>query len=142
MDTFPDIIEDRDLFLRTPLFLAVAAGHHDAAEALLRRKADPKARSVARHTMMEIGARYGHLRVLKLLYAHGEAPIHPQQYDNTSTPLQAAAEFGHVEVVKFLLSTGECIIDFRRLEDSRTALDLAKEKGHDEIVSLLLSADS
>lgn len=136
MDAFPDIIEERDSLKRTPLFLAVAAGHHDAAEALLRHRADPNTRSVAQHSVMEICARHGHLQVLKLLHAH-QAPIHPQQFKNTSTPLQAAAEFGHYEVVKFLISTGQCVVDFRRLEDDKTAMDLAREKGHDDIVRLL-----
>lgn len=64
-------IDERDHRGYSPLMLAVYAGHTDAAELLLARRADPNSRDHAGNTILMGAAFKGHVQLFRRLLACG-----------------------------------------------------------------------
>jgi hypothetical protein len=134
----PSQIHLRDIFSRTPLFVAAQFGDLEATIALLERGADTNDRDANSHSTLEAAARSGHNPVVeKLLNANANPDTKALMFG--STPLQAAAEEGHIEVVRTLLG---CVknalsVSAERYYDNKTASQLARENGYVEISQLL-----
>lgn len=95
--------EARDGNARTPLHVAVFAGRHAAARALLRLGADANALEAQRYDIVTIAAVRNDLAMLKIALEGGTRPGNiTSPYDGTA--LIAAAHLGHVEVVRTLIA--------------------------------------
>ncbi|KAH0559972.1 hypothetical protein GP486_003512 [Trichoglossum hirsutum] len=134
----PSQVHIRDIFFRSPLFVAAQFGDLEATVALLRKGADTNDRDANSHSTLEAAARSGSNSVVeKLLDADANADAKALMFG--STPLQAAAEEGHIEVVKTLLG---CVkhsqsVTAERYYDNKTASQLARKNGYIEISELL-----
>ncbi|KAH0541261.1 hypothetical protein FGG08_004266 [Glutinoglossum americanum] len=129
---------ERDIFSRTPLFVAAQYGAPKVTAALLSTGADANDRDADGRSTMEVAAGGGHNLVVKqLLEAKADPDIKGSMYG--STPIQAAAESGHIDTVRILLGHVKevrSICDIRS-RDGKTARDLALKNGHREIARLL-----
>lgn len=142
-----------------------AGSNADASlEVLLRIGLDLDCRDCTEGTPLQLAARKGHLKVVKMLVGDRSTHIGPSSVldENGSgflaaergqifrsadvnavpakygrTALQAAAENGHLEVVKFLISE---LADVNAVPNKygMTALEAAEEEDHLEVVALLL----
>ena len=128
-DRMRTVTDTRDCLGRTSLYLAAADGHEHCCFALLRANADPDSRDSHKHTVLEVAARGGHLRVVTQLLTAG-TEVNPQMAGCASSPLQAAIESDNFQfdLVDFLLKQG-ADVEVRRLCDDKNAIDLAQEKG-------------
>jgi ankyrin repeat protein len=95
-------IDVQDTRSRTPLHVAVFAGHQAAARALLRLGANPNALEADRYDIVTIAAVQNDVEMLKMALAGGgKAGNITSRYDGTA--LIAAAHLGHAEVVRVLI---------------------------------------
>lgn len=126
-------VDARDAQAQTPLFLAAANGRPDCCRLLLQRKADPNLRDRHGHTIAEVAARSGNLKILKMLVAEG-ANLHALVSNCGSTPLQAAIESKDPseELVQYLLDE-KVDVSAQRSHDKETAISLAEGKGLQEL---------
>jgi ankyrin repeat protein len=96
-------IDLQDARSRTPLHVAVFAGHHAAARALLRLGANPNALEADRYDIVTIAAVQNDVEMLKLALTEGTRPGNiTSRYDGTA--LIAAAHLGHAAVVRVLIA--------------------------------------
>jgi uncharacterized protein len=96
-------IDVQDTRSRTPLHVAVFAGHQAAVRALLRLGANPNALEADRYDIVTIAAVQNDLEMLKIALAGGgKAGNITSRYDGTA--LIAAAHLGHAEVVRLLIA--------------------------------------
>jgi ankyrin repeat protein len=96
-------IDVQDARSRTPLHVAVFAGRHAAARALLRLGANPNALETDRYDIVTIAAVQNDVEMLKIALAGGaKADTITSRYDGTA--LIAAAHLGHAEVVRLLIA--------------------------------------
>ena len=121
------LVDVRDFYGRTPLFVAAAASNEHCCWTLLRFQADPNQRDSWGHTILEVAARGGNVRVVKGLHTAG-CGINPDISGCASSPLQAAIESDNYndQVVQYLLTQG-ADVDVRRPYDQRNAIDLARD---------------
>jgi len=88
---------------RTPLLVAAYRKHYEAARALIRLGADPKARDLQRFDILAIAAVNNDMELLKLGLEGGADPRQVAgNYDGTA--LITAAHLGHGEIVKSLIA--------------------------------------
>ncbi len=130
-----DVTDARDCFQRTPLYIAAASGNENCCFSLLSAAADPNSRDRYRHTILEVAARGGHIKVVQQLLARDSlTEVNPQMADCVSSPLQAAIESPNFDMalVRFLLAMGADPA-VPRLCDKKTAIDLAEQKGLSEL---------
>ena len=122
-----DLVDVRDCYGRTPLFVAAATSNEQCCWTLLRFQADPNQRDSWGHTILEVAARGGNLRVVKGLHTAG-CEIDPDISGCASSPLQAAIESdnNNLQVVQYLLTQG-ADVDVRRPYDQKNAMDLARD---------------
>jgi len=93
----------QDARSRTPLHVAVYMKKHDAARALIKHGANPKALEINRYDIVTIAAVANDIGMLKLALEGGASARNvTSRYDGTA--LIAAAHLGHAEVVKFLIA--------------------------------------
>ncbi|SBT41404.1 Ankyrin repeat-containing protein [Micromonospora auratinigra] len=116
--------------------------HEDAtaADALLRRGADPDTPDRDGTTPLYQASVHGAVDLVRLLLAAGGAPDTASGHGQQGTPLCAAAAWGHTDVARELLAHGA---DPNRREDRGTGhspLDWALRGGHRETADLLISA--
>ena len=133
-------LEVRDKFGRTPIFHAVLKGHEDLILFLLGRNAKTNVRNINGHSLMQIAAQGGKIRIVEALLEHG-CSVNDKSADTFSSkgflpPLHAAALYGHLEVVKFLVHNGadKSQIEFRY---GKTPVALARDRGHHTVVDFL-----
>ena len=121
------LVDVRDFYGRTPLFVAAAASNEQCCWTLLRFQADPNLRDSRGHTILEVAARGGNVMVVKGLHAAG-CGIDPDISGCASSPLQAAIESDNYndQVVQYLLTQG-ADVDVRRPYDQKNAIDLARD---------------
>lgn len=129
-----------DSSFMSPLCLACAGGHRDAATFLLQKaNADPNNKAGAAAAAAD--ASQGHPRDPNgdRLLCHGSM-AGAGNYDSTPpAPLMLAVEAGLEDVVVDLLARG-ARVDARRAGDGWTALHLCAAQGHALIMRTLLSA--
>ena len=121
------LVDVRDHYGRTPLFVAAAASNEQCCYTLLRFQADPNQRDSWGHTILEVAARGGNVRVVRGLHTAG-CGIDPDISSCASSPLQAAIESDNHndQVVQYLLTQG-ADVDVRRPYDQKNAIDLARD---------------
>lgn len=118
---------------RTPLFLACAMGHMDAASALLAAGANVNTRDLGGATPLHWATQRGERNIAFLLLSH--RPEVNFQDEFGVTPLMRAAITGSKPVVEALLAAGakRDLTDV----DGLTASDWARKNGFTEIAVLL-----
>lgn len=98
-------IDARDGAQRTPLHVAAFLSRHDAARALVRHGADPRALEARRYDIVTIAAVSDDVAMVELAIALGADPrAITSPYDGTA--LIAAAHLGHDGVVRALVRAG------------------------------------
>jgi hypothetical protein len=129
-------IEERDNFLRTPIFLAILNGHDDVFEELREAGAKLDIRNINNHTTMQVAAQCGHIGIVRRLIELGHSVNEPTMHRyGACPPLHAAAKHGHFEVVQLLVAKNANI--FQRDSFNRTPEQLAQGNGHDQIAVFL-----
>lgn len=140
------------------LMTALAFGHQDTAQALVRRGASvhdvaaaaglgrldeasrllPAADARARHVALALAAQHGHPDVVRLLLDAGEDPsrYNPDGFHPHSTPLHQAVYANHQAVVRLLVDRG-ARLDVRDTVYGGTPLDWAIHGGRTELVHYL-----
>jgi ankyrin repeat protein len=160
-----------DIAAMPPLHIACARGEYAIVKRLLKAKADVNAGDPANGGMTTLlcACWYGHLDVVKLLFAHG-ADVNTAS-DSGSTALQIACGQGHVVVANMLLTERGADVDtanigggtalyqacgFGRVDtvklllehgadstkaahNGTTPLEVARQRGHEDILKLLLN---
>ena len=128
-------VDARDAQKQTPLFLAAANGRQDCCELLLHRNADPNSRDRHGHTIVEVAAKIGNLKIIKMLVEKG-ANLHTPVVKCASTPLQAAIESGDPsgELVQYLIVVQKVDVSAQRVHDKETAMSLAQGRGLQQLV--------
>ena len=117
--------------------LLIAAKIEDAEKVkeLLKKGANPNARTEGCWTPLHWAALNGHLDVVKLLLEKG-ADLDAKS-EGDWTPLHFAAASGKLDVVKFLLEKGAD--PNARNKDGKRPVDVAREKGHGDVVKFFES---
>ena len=131
-------VEESPDGLLTPLYLAVALGHPETAEYLIKEGADTKVRSFLKYTLLHEAARVNTSNIFHLLLEHNLNPF--GKNENGRTPLHLAAALGSSNIVDIYLAmrnidAGLNIVDV----DGSSALALAIENKQVQIVHQLIS---
>jgi len=141
----PDMaLDTRDIFFRTPLFLAAFLKHEVAGHALVKRIATCSskpphihinARDFSGQTVLGIAilSRCS-FKFVKALIDNG-AEVNPGLTEGPYTPLQAACITGDLEITNILLDSGADINHV--YEDNPTPAALAQDYGHFNILQLI-----
>ena len=126
-------VDARDLFKRTPLMMAVVAGHEPCCRLLIEKKCDVSLRDLKQRTILELAADTGNTEIVRILI-QAKANVNPQLIEGNSTPLQVAicSKNFNQELIILLLDHGSKVFE-ERLHDGRTAIQLAKERQQHEL---------
>ena len=100
----PDVVNDRDVFQCTPLFLAACHGNFESFTHLVERGADTKARTSGGRSILEAACSAGHQKIVQYLLQKGVDPNDTPP--GASSPFFEAASHGHSEICKSLLQKG------------------------------------
>jgi len=125
-------------FVNKPIPLAAATGHYFICQGLLLLHANPFFRITATSNAMELAAKYGHLRIVKLLLKAGFEPDYSFT-DISETPLYLAAANGHYEIVKLLIAQGVRLEEECLRINGKNPLDVAVLNKQKAVVQLLLA---
>lgn len=117
----------------TPLILAVANGHYQVVEELLKQGADPNIRRCTGTTALFFASQNGFTDIAALLISHG-GKINPRSFDG-ATPLFVSCQCGHQGTAELLLDHGADVN--LQMRDGATPLFIACQNGHTSIVRLL-----
>jgi hypothetical protein len=130
----PTLVNARNAFGVTPLYLAVGANQLAVAKLLIEVGADIHAKSSVGQSPLGAAAALGHAEIVTLLLANG---ANVNDHSNViPTPLQMAAANGHKDVVEILLAHGA---DVSAKGGGRTALQRARQEGYQDVVEILLA---
>ena len=129
------LIEVRNKYKQTPLFISAAFSSIDCLEFLLSQNANIESKDFQGLTPLFISCYKGHHQSIRLLLESG-ANIESMDNQGRETPLLAAVQGGYLECCRLLLDKGAVIDDETT---NNTALMKAAALGHTEIVALLLS---
>ena len=124
--------------------MAAACGNEMCCYPLLSAAADPNSRDTYKHTILEVAARGGHIKVVKQLLAPGSlTEVNPQMAECVSSPLQAAIESPNfnMELVRLLLVHGADPA-VPRICDGKTAIQLAEQRGLSELAREMRHSNS
>ena len=124
----------------TALTFACAAGHCEAARALVERGgANVNAASTTDgQTALMLASWKGHLEIVRWLVERGGTSVDAASTIDGQTALMWASWNGHLEIVRCLVEHGGANVNAARTDYGHTALMLASGKGHLRIVRLLL----
>lgn len=129
-------VTEEDMFLGSPITLAVIRGNSKIVELLLRHGAPLDGDDYASGTPLHAAAANGHLNIVEILIEHG-ADVYSARSSNGETPLHAAAEGGNIRVVELLISKGAQVN--ARSADKYGPIHSAAAAEHFDIVELLLA---
>ena len=132
-------INARDVFGRTPLFLAAMHSREAVCVLLLNSGANALIRDINFDTILQIAAKGGHLGTVQRLTEHN-AEVDATPGWSGSTALQAAVESNNEHLVLYLIDRAN--VNIPRLRDQKTAIDLAEERGMTEIAQLMRQRSS
>ncbi|MFA6293187.1 MAG: ankyrin repeat domain-containing protein [Victivallales bacterium] len=132
--TFPKLLNRRDKFGQTPVYIAVSANQYPVIEMLVKMNADIKQANTYGDTPLHKAAQTGDIKVLELLLNSGA--ILWKNNAKGESPLTKAVSAGQVEAVRFLIRNKAEL----NTPDSKgdTPLHKAAVKGDKAIVKLLL----
>lgn len=136
LEKHPEMIEERNQIMQTPLGWAAEKGDDWSVELLIGKGANLEAKSNNGQTPLSRAVTYAPLSTVNILLQKG-ADIESQSY-NGQTPLSWAAMYGKADLVKKLLAKGANIDT--RSRNGHTPLDWAVEKGQDRVVEVLKAA--
>jgi ankyrin repeat protein len=122
----------------TPLWMASAKGHTDAARLFLKHGADPNTTDKNATTSLGAAAQLGDADPVKLLLDNGADTLLPNVYG--WTPLYDVVARGHGVIFQQLISAGTAIDT--TTSELWTALNLASHYGCISMVRSLLENDS
>lgn len=137
LNRHPEMIEERNQIMQTPLGWAAEQGDDQAVEFLLERGADIEAKSNNGQTPLSRAVTYAPWSTVDILLKNG-ANIESESY-NGQTPLSWAAMYGRTDLIEKLLTQAGSNINTRS-RNGQTPLDWAMEKGQDRVVELLEEA--
>jgi ankyrin repeat protein len=133
---YPKAIDARDSFERTPIFVAASRGHEEVFEVLQRVGASLEVRNVLGHSIMQVAAQGGHVRIVGRLLQLG-CSVNEQtlRTHGAYPPLHAAAGAGRFDVVYLLVRNNADIT--QKDICLRTPEQFAREQGHDQLAAFL-----
>ena len=129
----PDVLNEAEV-----LQDAAMAGNWECVSLLLEANAAPDGRHPPFYTPLHLGARSGHIEIVRLLL-DSRAAVGKLNRECGMTALHEAAGNGHCEVVQALLEA-RADKDSVTLDRGETACHLAAAGGHSEVVRLFLVA--
>ncbi|XP_044762829.1 uncharacterized protein LOC123319871 [Coccinella septempunctata] len=129
------VVDSRNKYGHTPLFLAVAKGCDEIVEMLLNKGAtiNPKDRDGV--TPLHIVSETNHERMVEFLLSHG-ADVNVSDNKNR-LPIELAVAEGRITSVKLFLEKNKSFLN-RRGNQNFSLLHIATDYGHKEIVRFLL----
>lgn len=127
----------------TALHRSASQGHADIVAALIANNFQASARNKLGMNALQLAARFGDLRTVKVLVQHGtrvnNLDMAPTSATYTSEdnpakwePLELASQLGHMKVVMFLLE--------HEAQPTKKAFDLAAMHGHTRVLCALTGA--
>ena len=119
----------QDIYLWTPLHLAVMNGNYAAAALLLEHGASVVTEAADKVTPIHLVAKTHRTDIFDLLAAAPGFDVNCQTEDQ-ETPLHYAVEAHQIEMAKKLLATKNCDLELTRSSDHRTAQELAESLGY------------
>ncbi|XP_048250462.1 ankyrin repeat domain-containing protein 50-like isoform X5 [Haliotis rufescens] len=129
-------INSRGKYWRTPLMMAVGAGHRQVFDLLMTQGVDVSLVDDNRNNILHVACRGGHVDMVEYFLSQKVADINSRgQYGRT--PLMATAEKGHRQVFDLLVTEGAdvCLVDDNR----NNILHVACLGGHVDMVKYILS---
>lgn len=136
LNNFPDLINETDSNLDTPLHLATKTGNVFLTEILLKAGANPNAENAVGTVPLYFPCRNGYLEVAKLLLQFRANPNTKDR--NEWTLLHCAERNNHLEIMTALIERGADVN--AEGDNQRTPLHNAVVDGHLAQVKILLNA--
>jgi ankyrin repeat protein len=122
----------RDRRGRTPLYIALASGHHELAKLLIEHGADVSATDEKNTPAIALAAKGGSIALVRQIARQQKEKNLPVDYD---AALLAAAQKGHARLIDVLIAEGAHKNAVN--ENGETALILAAQGGHMEAIKML-----
>ena len=133
-----EVDEREEIFLRTALHRAVAAGHREVAELILSYGANPNARDSSGFSALHYAAINDNKKMVELLIARG-ADVNAKDASG-NTPLYNAVRSGHKDIAEMLLEKGAelsihvaaflgNIDDIKNFVETGTSIDISDDRG-------------
>ena len=159
---FHDSQPSVDIFKRSILHVASAAGNVDVVERGISHGYDVEAKDIWGQSPLSLAARNGHEDIVRTLIVDHEANVKSRgnfdgahhsveqilttgrvdadsKDEDDRTPLSRAAQNGHKGVVELLLATDRVDADSKGSYGHRTPLSWAAQNGHKSVVEQLLA---
>jgi ankyrin repeat protein len=128
------IIETRDKYERTPLYLAAKHGHLEVVQFLIGKNASVESKNNDGATPLWIASQEGQNAVVQcLIDKHAKTNI---KILGGQTPLHIASADGRTQVVRILLDNGADVD--AKTDQGATSLHIASQRGRVAIATLLL----
>lgn len=134
INTYPELLNRRDKFKRTPSFNAVHVNQYEIVEILTKKGADLTLGDAYGDTPLHRAAQSGNKKIMELLIRSGASVwSRNRQYE---TPLFKAASLGEIEAVKLLISKEAHVNVFDKKRN--TPLHKAALRGQKAMVKFLI----
>ncbi|PSN36083.1 Ankyrin-1 [Blattella germanica] len=130
---------DGDDFEGSPLHDAVCANQLETVQLLLDWGAkmdyiDPYTKGTPIHW----AARYGHLEILKLIYAKGGSMLIKDGTYYENTPIYIATLYGHKAIVKWLVSIGVSVDEVNKFGETPLIMAVKGNKHSTQVIQTLI----